>query len=161
MRPGGDADDLPLDGLLLQREKNVLRTLCKAYRARTGTPAEQDRNLVIHLGDSVKRKCWSANGKIPTFRTGSGKMWSTSRHRWLTGREKMACLGLPVTNEVAAAMGVHCMPHADVQRCHHVCGNSFHLSSVAVVELVALLSFKLRPRQDCTSPCTRERWLFG
>ncbi|CAE7825770.1 unnamed protein product [Symbiodinium sp. CCMP2592] len=137
--PGADPN---LDSLLLPRERRVLSDLLCVYRKKHRSDPYQDKNLVIHLGDSSERQCWSAaSGRVPTFRATGGLLWSVPRSRWMTARERLAALGLPVTDETAAAMGVPKFPCLDVRRAQHVAGNSFHFSTVSVVQLVALLSF--------------------
>lgn len=140
--PGNKVD---LKHLLLPREKGVIRTLCKDYRTRFKRSAQLDENLFIHLGDNVSRKCWSAtSGKIPTFRTSAGKMYNVAWRRWLTGREKMAALGFPISLQVSEAMGVPTLCMSDTRRANHVSGNSMHFASIGVVQMVALAVFAVK-----------------
>lgn len=129
--------------LLNARECSVLRELCRLYETKYGTPASQDPNLFIFLGDSVKRKCWSAaSGQLPTYRRNSGFFWSVKSKRMLTPREKLASLGWPVTPDASLAMGVPIVPVADGLRASKVVGNCMHFSSIGLIELVALASFR-------------------
>ena len=122
-----------LQHLLLHREKHVLKHLFTKYQERHHSNPAADQDLVIHLGDNACRACWSGvSNRIPTFRTGG---------RWLTGREKMSCLGLPIDGQVAAAMGVPPLQVSDTARAHHVSGNSMNFSTVGVIQLVALCCF--------------------
>ena len=136
---GPRADWTPL---LLFRERNVLKQLKQLYRHKFRRDPEGDAGLFIHLGDSASRKCWSATSrKLPTFRTGGGKIWSVSKRRWLLGREKACALGFPAHDQVATTMAVAPFPLLDGQRAHHIAGNSMHFATAGVVQMVALSSF--------------------
>ena len=69
-------------------------------------------------------------------------MWWASRYRWMTHREKLVSLGFPALGTVAQTMSVPELPCKDVKRAAGISGNSMHFSTVAVVQLVALASFK-------------------
>ena len=74
-------------------------------------------------------------------RVGTGKHWCCSRHRWLTGRQKLGTLGFPISNEVAQSMGVPPVPVRCTKRAEHVAGNAMHFSNVAIMQLIALSCF--------------------
>jgi hypothetical protein len=108
-----------------------------------GMKAEDNANLFVYLADSqLKRITWSACGRLPTFRTSSGKMYHCKTNVWLTGRCKLASLGFPVTKDTAAAMSVPQMEVTDCSRADRVAGNSFQFATAAVVQLVALSCFR-------------------
>lgn len=141
MKPGQRID---LRGLLNTRETSVLKALCKRYKDRFQKDPNMDKDLIIFLGDSEKRACWSAiNKRIPTFRRNSGKFWSVAARRWLTSREKLCSLGFPVSISQSLAMGVPILPMTDINRAQDILGNSMCFSSVGIIELVALASFRL------------------
>ena len=128
--------------LLHERERGVIKQLCKDYKQRFKLDPHKDPNFLIHLGDNPARRSWSAvSGRIPTLRKGGGLTWSVPLRRFLTGREKLATLGFPVTSTVAAAMNVPPVPVLDLKRCSLVAGNAMHLSCVGIVQLVALCSY--------------------
>ena len=131
--------------LLNFRERAVLKGLEKYYRDRFHREPESDRDLVIHLGDSYERRNWSAvSGKIPTMRHGGGVLWSPARRRPMIPKERLAALGFPVTRTVAHCLGFSsALPVQDVRRAAAVAGNAMHWGNVAIVQLVALCSFKL------------------
>ena len=108
--------------------------------------AASDPDLVVHLGDNPEnRLIWSAHsGRIPTLRRGSGKLYSPFLQRWMVPVEKLSALGFPVTKDTAVAMGVPMLPVADYLRASSVAGNSFHFSTAAVVQLVALSCYRMR-----------------
>lgn len=129
--------------LLNQRESKALRFVKNLYKKRFQTDPMKDEHLFAFLGDNPeKRLCWSATSrKVPTFRMNTGRMYHVPSDTWMTGRDKLACLGLPVSAGQALAMGVPILPVSDPQRASKVAGNSFHFSSVSVVALVALVCF--------------------
>lgn len=94
-----------LQYLLTDREQRCVLQAKAEYKRRFNKTAERDPDLVLYLGDNFgKRKTWSAvSRRLPTMRMSGGKLWSFSRKRWMTGREKMASLGFPVTKGVASA----------------------------------------------------------
>ena len=70
-------------------------------------------------------------------------MYSVHRKQWMTPRDRLAALGFPVNGPTAQAMGVPVVPLADNLRAASVAGNSFHFMTAAVVQLVAMCSFKM------------------
>ena len=134
---------LCLKYLLTKREKEVLQKLKKDYKKRYGEDPEKDPDLVIYLGDSAERRSWSAaSGRIPTLRMSGGLMWGVQLSRFLTGREKLASLGIPVTSKIARKMRVKELPLTDIKRCSKIAGNCMHWSSIGVIQLIALVSFR-------------------
>lgn len=81
-------------------------------------------------------------GEVPTLRMAGGLTWSVKNRRFMTGREKLGMLGFPVTPLTAAALSVRELPVADPERCSMVAGNCMHWSSIGVIQLVALVSFR-------------------
>lgn len=136
--------------LLNKREMDGLEHASKVYEARFGKPWTNDADLFIHLGDNpAKYLCWSAtSNRVPTFRTGSGFIYNPCREQWLLPKDKLACLGFPVEQQVATAMGVAQIPVADRFRASSIAGNSFHFSTVAVVQMVALACYRLKSNDN-------------
>ena len=140
-------EDYQLEYLLNARERRGLRFVCRLYSQRFGRCARQDRNLFVHLGDNPQKYlCWSAvSNSIPTFRRGSGRMFHPATGVWMTPRDKLAALGMPVTPGTSCSMGVPILPVADISRASSIAGNSFHFATAAVVQLVALTCYR-----DCS-----------
>lgn len=82
------------------------------YRKRFHSDPLADANLVINLSDNAKTfLSWSAvSGALPTFRTNSKRFFFVSRQQWMTPKDRLAALGLPVTPQAALAMGVPILP---------------------------------------------------
>lgn len=143
--------DKPMDYsfLLTKREKGVIRTLNKEYQKRWGMAPTTDRDLVYYLGDNAVRRCWSAcSGKLPTLRMAGGLLWSPQRKRFMTEREKLGSLGFPVTGRIARNMKVSELPLSDVKRCSQIAGNCMHFTTIGIVQLVALVSFRFSAVQE-------------
>lgn len=70
-------------------------------------------------------------------------MWGVWQGRFLTGREKLASLGFPVTPAISRSLHVRELPLKDTKRCSMVAGNCMHLTTVGLIQLVALASFHL------------------
>ena len=129
--------------LLNEREQRAAQWCLDEYARRFGRDGKHDPDLVVHLGDNpASYLCWSGHsGRLPTFRTGSGKYYSPFREAWMLPRDKLAALGLPVTPSMARQMSVPGLEVADSLRAASIAGNSFHFGNVAVVHLVALSCF--------------------
>jgi hypothetical protein len=131
--------------VLNQREKDGVSFTLAEYNRRFGKSGVDDPNLFVHLGDNPDRYlCWSAVSKrIPTFRTGAGKVYCPHRELWLLPKDRLACLGYPVVESMARSMGVPGLPVADVPRAAAIAGNAFHFGCVAIIQLTALACFTL------------------
>ena len=139
-----DGDYSAYDHILNHREKRCLEGAEVEYRKRYRVSPNADQNLVVYLGDNFRnRKTWSGtSGRIPTFRTGGGLMWWFAAARPMTQRERLATLAFPVTASAATAMGVPELPVRDRKRAASIAGNSMNFATVAIVQLVALASFR-------------------
>ena len=42
--------------------------------------------------------------KVPTLRKNSGRIWSPKRRRWLLWKERVACMGFVVYEDLARAL---------------------------------------------------------
>ena len=132
--------------LLNEREKGAVRVASQMYYERFSAPAKSDPDLIVHLGDNPQKwLCWSAvSGRVPTFRTGGGFLYNPHLQSWMLPKDKLSALGFPVIDSVANAMGVKPVPVADHFRAASIAGNSFHFSTVAIVQLVALACYRLK-----------------
>ena len=141
-----DGRPYSMKDVLNQRESQGLEYACDLYQQRFGRPPQDDPDLFIHLGDNPRKfLCWSAvSGRMPTFRTGSGFFYNPFKDCWLLPKDKLACLGFPVTPEISAAMSVPTVPIADHFHAASIAGNSFHFSTVAVVQMVALACYRIK-----------------
>lgn len=129
--------------LLTNRERHAETVLRAIYKKRYRVRAESNPNLFLYLGDNPDRRTWSAcSGRLPTLRMAGGLVWNVTQKRWLTGREKLASLGFPVTPETSSAMGVPPLPVKDVKRAGAIAGNAMCFATVGVVQLIALACYK-------------------
>ena len=136
-------DQKDLTYLLTSREKQAVVLLSDHYMTKYGQDPTDAADLCFYLGDNpTYAVTWSAESmKVPCFRNSNGLYWIPSKKRWVTLREKLACLGLPVDPVYSQAMGVPPLLCRDAHRAASLIGNSMHLSSVALVTLVGLVSF--------------------
>ena len=133
--------------LLNDRERRCVDIAAETYaRQFDGADIRQDADAVLFLGDNAdNRLTWSVrSGKVPTFRTGGGRMYNFKLQTWMTPKDRLAALGFPINGETASAMGVPVLPIADSLRAASVAGNSFHFMSAALVQLVALCSYRMK-----------------
>ena len=141
-------EEVDLSYLLNAREKQQIRYATKYYKKCTGgKDVSRNKNILLYLGDNFKnRKIWSfRSGKIPTLRMSYGKMWSFHLKRWLVGREKLASLGFPVTQETAESMGAPVVPVMDAKRASAIAGNCMAFPTVGVVQMIVLSCLAPQP----------------
>lgn len=126
--------------LMTKREQEAVKSAGRIYKRRFCAAPTSDQNLIVHIGDNPKKYlCWSGVSKrIPTLRLASGKYWHYASRRWLTTREKLASLGLPVSPGCALSMSVPILPVKDWRRALTLAGNSMHLGNILMVSMIAL-----------------------
>eukprot|EP00435_Cladocopium_sp_Y103_P039076 s756_g10.t1 len=132
--------------LLNRREAKGVQFALKKYESTIGPHPKSDDELVVFLGDTPqKRLCWSARSRrLPTYRRNNGFMWHVKSESWFTYKEKLASLGFPVNEAMARSMGVPVIASKDLLRASSIVGNSFHFSTAACVQLIALCCFKFQ-----------------
>ncbi|CAE8599354.1 unnamed protein product [Polarella glacialis] len=101
-----------------------------------------EEEIMLDAGETARTFATCSQSRIPTLRMSGGKTWHVMSRRWLTGREKLASLGFPVTASAADSMGVPELPVRDTKRASAISGNCMHFSTVAVVQFVALVCYK-------------------
>ena len=97
---------------LPRREREAVRYAGSLYKEKFGKDPTEDPNLFLNLSDNPKTfLSWSAtSGRLPTFRTNSTRFYNFQREQWMTSRDRLSALGLPVTPSTALAMGVPTLP---------------------------------------------------
>ena len=79
---------------------------------------------------------------LPTMRRRTAVWWSPLRSRWMLPREKAACMGFPVYDDLARASRVP----LDIDTIEHIAGNdspignAMHVANVGVVMLAAMFA---------------------
>ena len=110
--------------------------------ARSGGVARNEPNLIFGLNDNpLKRVAWSANGKLPTLRTNSDRMFSPWKGRFLTLRERIAAMGFPVYPSLAHASQGQLVQGRHVST--HLAGNAMHLPNVTTILATCLARTRL------------------
>ena len=95
------------------------------------------------------------DGSLPTYLHGSGitRLWSPKLLRWLTTKEKFASTGWPVTEDIAAALGVELFDvRALGKRGHELIGNSMRIGCASLVILSALICAALAEFKELAAP---------
>ncbi|CAK8995798.1 unnamed protein product [Durusdinium trenchii] len=122
-----------LSYLLTKREKQALETYKRLYEEEYAGCATDNPDLVVFLGDNPNCwRTWSAKSKsIPTFRRNSktGLMWCPYLRRFMVAREKLAALGWPVSELLAANMQCKPVPAQDILRAADLAGNAMHFTT--------------------------------
>ena len=132
--------------LMTEREKLLVRQLDCAYISKYRKIPHTDLDLVYFLGDSIEfSTTWSAHSrKVPTFRKNPAKFLHRASMRYMTDFDKCACLGFPVTDEMAHEMGTTRFPARDVERSATLAGNGMHVSNCTIALLVGLVCFRMK-----------------
>ena len=128
------------------RERRAVQYYHNLYAQRYWACSTQAADLFCFLGDNPwSRITWTAHsGKLPTLRMNAGFMYNIASNRYLTPREKLAAMGFPTYQELAAQMGVPCVLEGDdeARAAGAAVGNSMHLGVLYLVLLVALACTK-------------------
>ena len=107
-------------------------------------------DLFYFLGDNPwARRCYSSAPVLPTFRTNAGLFWSPHAGRWLTCRERLACMGYPVYPCLARAAGTEVWDAPPGVPLAVLAGNAMHVGAVSLALLVGLA---------CTRPKDARQW---
>lgn len=135
--------------LLTERERFLVHQLDSKFSTMYKRSPENEESLMYFLGDRFEfAATWSASsGRIPTFRKNPARYLHRPSMKFLTGQEKLACLGWPVTRQIAQHMLTTPLPSTESARSDFLAGNSMHLGNCSIVMLVGLCSFKYR--QQC------------
>ena len=127
--------------LLSPGEQRRLIVYMAMWAARFGQSSSTDTRAVFNLADNPEAGyvTWSAaSGRIPGLRTNGGKLWVPYLSRWLTTKEQLAAMGVPVYTSLAIAAGVPVVPVTPGPEAKLMLGNMMHIASVGVAMLVAL-----------------------
>ena len=124
--------------LCTENEKQYLDTYASEWEARTGTPAAEDPDCFFNLQDNpANRLSWSMNGRIPRFRHSGGKIYHPESGRFMTRRERLACLGIPVYECMATAARSPVIL-LESKAAAAMAGNAWHCCNAGLVMLVAM-----------------------
>ena len=102
---------------------------------RYGRLAVNDPNIVFGFNDNpLNRVSRSANGRLPTLRTNSDKIFIPSLRRFMTLRERLAAMGFPVYPSLARASQSPLVERVT----SHMLGNAVFLPNVMTVAATCL-----------------------
>lgn len=148
--PGDTVKTSNLSYLLCPREKEAIKRVKQLHMQKKGYAALKNPELFVYLADSqTSHVTWSAmSGRIPTLRCKNALMWHVPSNSWLTNRGKLLSLGFPASPDTAAAMGTPMVPILDPAHAGKIAGNSFHFSTIGVIQMLALGCFKVTSGDD-------------
>ena len=130
-----------MTSLLTYHELQRLAAYMAMWRDRFGHDASMDQTAVFNLADNPENGfvTWSgSSGRIPGLRTNGGKLWVPFLGRWLTMKEQLAAMGVPVYPSLAAAAQVPLVPVSPGAEAKLMLGNMMHIASVGTALLVAM-----------------------
>lgn len=125
--------------LLTDRQQKVLHTHQKRWMQEHGTDPAKDVCCTVDLSQSAERSSTRRSHSLATFRRNSSRIWSPSRRRWLLARERAACMGYPVYEDLAQAAEVP-MDSALAAGPDYAIGNAMHVANLGCVLMTALLA---------------------
>ena len=121
-----------------------MRDYDQMWQDRDGTLPHTIPWLAYNLADNPrKRLCWSASGRLPTFRRNSLRIWVPAKRRWLTERERLMSMGFCTYENLAEASGAEVV-RPESREARHMLGNAMHLPSVSVALAISLACCRLR-----------------
>ncbi len=128
--------------LLSAGEQQRLEAYINLYIQTFGSHPVFDRSCIFNLADNPLMRCsWSCHSKrLPCYRTNGGKQWSCFLNRWLTSRELLASMGVPVYPLLAEKAGVPLVAVQAGSQAMKMLGNMFHVATAGSVLLSALAS---------------------
>ena len=141
-----DILSVPAWHLLSIGEKQRLDAYIQLYIRQFRVHPSADPNCIFTLSDNPLERCvWSAgSGRLPCFRTNGGKQWSCYLGRWLTSRELLACMGVPVYPHLASMAGVPVVHVESGPAAAKMVGNMYHIATAGSVMLACLVSVRLK-----------------
>jgi hypothetical protein len=132
------------EAFLSDGQRASLHGYIEMWKSRHGGHHPADSaECVFDLGDTPAFKGLSSTSVLPTLRRRASPWWSPMHGRWMLGREKAACMGFPVYEDLAAAARVQ-LDTATARNTSAV-GNCMHVANVGVVILAALCSAEFSP----------------
>jgi hypothetical protein len=101
--------------------------------------------LAYNLGDSgTTRATWTAvSTRLPTFRRNFQLYYFPAFRRWMTPRERLCAMGIPVFHDLAEAAGADTI-FLDADASNQFAGNAMHFPNIALVVVAFLASVRLR-----------------
>ena len=132
---------LDMTTLLTHHERQRLEAYMAMWQDRFGHCATMDQAAVFNLADNPDNGfvTWSgSSGRIPGLRTNGGKLWVPFLRRWLTTKEQLAAMGVPVYPSLAAAAQVPLVAVSPGPEAKLMLGNMMHIASVGTALLVAM-----------------------
>lgn len=141
-----------MDYLLTDRELFLVYQLDLVFAQRFKELPMNDENIFYFLGDRFEHSLtWSAHGRIPCYRKNPARYLHRQSMRFLTGRDKLASLGWPVTDQLATNLLTTKTPSIENDRSDFLAGNSMHLANASTILLIGLCCFSPRVQPDYNS----------
>jgi hypothetical protein len=99
-------------------------------------------DAIYHLGDDPDHRCvWTGAGRMPRFRRSMGVLWHPATRTLVTGRERLAAMGWPIYDSLAARAGTSVPIHVasmPTRQQSQAAGNSYHVALAGVFQFVSL-----------------------
>jgi len=95
--------------------------------------------FICDLGQSPSRGHVQCSFRLPTFKRGSSRIWSSVHRRWLLPRERAAAMGYAVYEELASAAAVP-LDEAMLAAPAYTTGNAMHVANLGCVLACVLLA---------------------
>lgn len=122
-QPKGPLSTVDWSQLLNDREKRAVCVYHTLWTRKFHTDAHKDKAAIFHLGDNPWSRPVMGYDTLPSVRTNGGLCWHPASRRWLTPREKLCALGMPVYPLLAASAGVPPVVVAGYSNLSHLAGD--------------------------------------
>lgn len=140
---------------LTPNQQTYIEGYTDSWQRKHGSPPEESAACVFDLSDTPQYKTGSNAVTLPTLRQRRGRWWSPMHRRWMLPREKAACMGFPVYDDLAVASRTK-LDKLTVEHAGFI-GNAMHVANVGVVMLAAMFAAEWRERVEPTTECHRGR----
>ena len=122
--------------ILSDKQRGGLEAAEAAWAQKYSIAARDDPACVLDVSQSASRINLH-RGELPTLRTASERIWSPMRKRWLTFKERLACMGYPVYEDLALAARVP-LDTISPTAPRFCPGNAMHVANLGIVVTVVL-----------------------
>ena len=127
--------------MLTLSQQTYVEGYADSWKKKHGSNPEEVAACVFELSDTPQYKAAGA-AALPTVRQRTARWWSPMHRRWMLPREKAACMGFPVYDDLAFVARTQ-LDKLTVEHARYI-GNAMHVANVGMVMLAAMFAAEWR-----------------